>query len=281
MIDIATVVFEPELPVLEVQAQSVDLFCRDLGIKNVWVVVNDTDQVAQRIDPAWWGSLQNLVRVIPRSQFGSSWVDHGWVSQQVLKLLAATLSQNIWSMILDAKTIVNNYVRPDLVLHDNHSLKLGVRPILPVFQPAAKIASDLFGISVDHVAQPAGVPFFLHTQSVKQMISCIESLTGQMFTPWFQDQGMLTEFILYTAYIKYQYQDLSNMYKNTTQIKLCNNICHSEWQNFDNIIDQAKKQRPLTVGVHRHAWSQLTQPQKQNYIDYLCEHGITKSKKLL
>lgn len=281
MMDIATVVFEPELPVLEVQAQSVDLFCRDLGIKNIWVVVNDADKVAQRIDPAWWGSLQHQVRVIPRTQFGSSWADNGWVSQQVLKLLVTTLSQNHWCMILDAKTIMNDYLRPELVLHDQHSLKLGCVPIVPVFQPAAKIASDLFGIKVDQVAQPAGVPFFLHTQSVKEMITYIESLTGQIFTSWFQDQGMLTEFVLYTAYIKHKYENLSDMYKNVSQRKLCNNICHSEWQNFDVRLNEAKMRRPITIGVHRHAWSQLNSQQKQNYIDYLCQHGVTKSNKLL
>ena len=89
MIDIVTVVFEEELPVLQVQAQSIDHFCTDLGLKNIYVMVNDHDDLTSQIDKSWWGQFQDRVQIVPRSMFATSYVDNGWVSQQVLKLLGA------------------------------------------------------------------------------------------------------------------------------------------------------------------------------------------------
>ena len=103
MIDIVTVVFEPELLVLQAQARSIDLYCQDIGIKNIYVIVNDADSVASQIDPAWWGSLQHLVTILPRRSFSAELVVNGWVSQQVLKVLGAATSYNTWCMALDAK----------------------------------------------------------------------------------------------------------------------------------------------------------------------------------
>lgn len=281
MIDIVTVVFRDELPVLQVQAQSIDLFCHNLGIKNIWVIVNDENVVADQIDKVQWGTLQDRVRIIPRNYFGTSWAENGWVSQQVLKMLAASISENVWSMILDAKTLVNNNMHRDMFIIDHERLKLGTSPIEPVFQTSAKIAGNLFGITVDRVAQPSGVPFFFHNESMRQMIECVTELTQTDFASWFQSQGMLTEFILYTAFIKHKHKDLSKVYPGNFSLKLFNNICHTQWQQFDDKLNAAKKHNPLTIGVHRNAWTKLTNQQKQNYIDYLCMRGMTKAKVLL
>jgi hypothetical protein len=59
MIDIVTVVFEQEIPVLRAQAQSIALNCQRIGIRNIYVVLNDSETIASQIDPAWWGPLAN------------------------------------------------------------------------------------------------------------------------------------------------------------------------------------------------------------------------------
>ena len=63
MIDIVTVVFEPEISVLRAQAQSLALYGQKLGIRNIYVVLNDVETIAAQIDPAWWGPLANSVLV--------------------------------------------------------------------------------------------------------------------------------------------------------------------------------------------------------------------------
>jgi hypothetical protein len=281
MIDFCTVVFQEELPVLRVQAQSIDRYCSGLGLKNIYVLVNDSDSVLDQIDKTWWGQYQNQVQIIPRSVFSTSYVENGWISQQVLKILGASLSYNTWSMVLDAKTLVTDYLSSDMFVTNFQQLTLGIQPIAPVFFNAGQIASDLFGVPVTHVASPAGVPFFFHNHTVRQMIVEIESLTQQSFPKWFQQQGMLTEFILYTGFVQYKHKDLKKIYLNRFQKTLCNNICHSEVRMFDRKLQAARDSRTLTIGVHRHAWTQLTQQQQQAYVDYLVSLGLNSAQQLI
>ena len=281
MIDIVTVVFEEELPILEVQANSIEMYCQHLGIKNIYVVVNDQDQVADQICKDWWGQLKDCVQIVPRSRFGCRFVDNGWVSQQALKLLGASLSQNSWSMILDAKTIIVDQVCPDIFIEDNTKLRLNISKVQPVFLPSAKIAGHLFGIDLQGVPEPNGVPFIFHNSTVRELIDKVCQLTGENFAEWFQDQGMLTEFILYSAYVQYKHKNLEKIYTGTNRKILSGNICHSEISLFDQKLQRSNTLTPLTIGVHRRAWSQLTEQQKTTYVDYLTGRKISKAKKLL
>ena len=281
MIDIVTVVFSQEISVLQVQAQSIDHFCTDLGLKNIYIMVNDHDDLAKQIDRNWWGQFQNQVQIVPRSMFSTNYVENGWVSQQVLKLLGTGLSNNHWSMALDAKTLVTDHMSADMFVITDCQSTLGTCAINPVFAPAANIASDLFNIEVDHVIAPAGVPFFFHNLTVRQMIAQIENRNGQHFPEWFQQQGMLTEFVLYSGYVQYKHKNLNSMYLGTTTQKLCNNICHSEVGLFDTKLNSVLDQRSMTMGVHRNAWTQLSPSQQQDYVAYLQSLGLDRANVLL
>lgn len=281
MIDIVTVVFSEELPVLRVQAQSIDRYCAELGLKNIYVLVNDSDSVLDQIDKTWWGQYQDQVQIISRSVFSTSYVENGWVSQQVLKILGASVSYNTWSMALDAKTLIIDHLKWDMFVTNSQQSTLGIQSIAPVFSNSGQIASDLFGVPVTHVASPAGVPFFFHNHTIRQMIAEIESLTQHSFPKWFQQQGMLTEFILYTGFVQYKHKDLNKIYLNQFERKLCNNICHSEVSIFDKKLQMAQDNPPLTIGLHRHAWIQLTQQQQQAYVDYLVSLGLSWAQDLI
>jgi hypothetical protein len=280
MIDIVTVVFREELPILKLQAQSIELYCQELDLKSIYVVVNDTDSVAKEIDPAWWGNLSSYVRIIPRSAFSTNFVDNGWVSQQVLKLLASSISYNTWSMILDAKTIITRPVLIDQLFDVNNKLTVGYNPIPNVFIPSRDIVNQLFNIELTHVAGPSGIPFFFHTDTVRQMISAVSSLTNKNFPQWFQEQGMLTEFILYTGYVYYRDRTLDLIYSTHTSFDVCN-ICHSELGIVDEKLNSMINPRILTVSVHRNAWKQLTDQQKIKYCNFLIDKHITGAKELL
>jgi hypothetical protein len=180
-------------------------------------------------------------------------------------------------MIMDAKTLITDRMSADMFVITDCESTLGRQPIQSVFKPAAKIAGDVFDIKIDHVIAPAGVPFFFHNRTVRQMIAQIENRTGQHFPEWFQQQGMLTEFVLYSGYVQYKHQNLSNMYLGTNKLRLCNNICHSEVTMFDTKLKLVLDQRTLTMGVHRNAWSQLTLQQQEAYVAYLISLGITKA----
>jgi hypothetical protein len=280
MIDIVTVVFRDELSVLKLQAQSIELYCQAIGIKSIYVVVNDTDSVAKEIDPVWWGNLSSYVRIIPRSAFSTDFVDNGWVSQQVLKLLASSISYNTWSMVLDAKTIFVKPLTTDQILNKKGQLNLCCYPIQSVFEPSKQIVSELFNVEVVSVAEPAGVPFFFHNCTVRSMLSTIHSLTGQEFPTWFQEQGMVTEFILYSGYVLYKDRTMDLMYAHVQgSMPLCSNLCHSEVAQFDKKFQAMLDS--ITVSVHRNAWKQLTDQQKTQYFNFLSSRGITLAENLI
>jgi hypothetical protein len=92
---------------------------------------------------------------------------------------------------------------------------------------------------------------------------------------------MLTEFILYTGYIKYKHTTLDAVYLNQPTTKLCNNVCHSEIEQFDKKLNWSKESNSLTISVHRNAWAKLTATQKQNYVEYLTSRGIDRAQILL
>lgn len=278
MIDTVTVVFQDELPILQVQAQSIDLYCKDLGIKNIFVVVNDDQSIIDQIDTAWWGQFQNQVRIVHRDYFQCEFVQDGWLSQQALKVMASSLSQNDYSMILDAKTIVIKPATIDLVLPGGKPIG-GLHPIPEVFSTSARIVGELFGVQLTHNGGSSGVPFLFHNDTVRSMLTEIKTRTGQNFSDWFQAQGMVTEYLLYVGYNLLLHGSMDKFYSLTYPYSV-SNLC----RNQTNIIDEKliEMQRPsnLTISVHRYAWATMNQQQKNLYKKILFDHGLTTAENL-
>ena len=160
------------------------------------------------------------------------------------------------------------------------ALTCGWGPRIPVFPPAYKIANDLFGCDNQEILLPSGVPFFFCNTEVRQMIAEVEYRTKQDFPLWFQQQGMLTEFVLYATWIKHQFGDQQLLYADpdVTWLKT-SNICHSLVDQFDQVISQVDKDT-LTLSVHRQAWTQLSSSQQQRFKQLLVSRGITLGSQL-
>ena len=280
MIDIVTVVFEQEIPVLRAQAQSIALNCQRIGIRNIYVVLNDTETIASQIDPAWWGPLASNVLIIPRTAFSTPFVANGWVSQQVLKLLTASVSYNTYSMILDAKTLFVRELDPNTVIDATGRILTGRLPIYPVFEPSKKIVEQLFEIELTEQLGPGGVPFIVHNDTVRMMIAEVTLRTRTPFPTWFQQQGMVTEFILYSGFVKFLCGNLEVMYDRQSKLGGIINVSHDETVQWLTKINQMNKPQTLTVSVHRRAWSQLDSEQQQQFQYFLIEHGITQAWQL-
>jgi len=265
MIDICTVVFEEELPILRIQAASIDMYCQNLGIRNIYVVLNDHETLVEKIDPAWWGHLSEKVLVIPRTAFSSPWTDNGWVTQQLWKMLVASMSYNVYTMVLDAKTV---FVR-DLLLDDlfnrHKQLTLGQLPIYPVFEPARETCNRLFDIDMQLQAGPGGVPFFFHNDTIRLMIAEVTKRTNTTFALWFQQQGNMTEFMLYSAFCQMHYGSLDALYTRDNTLGQVINVCHTQVGEFDRLIKEMRSPLTLTVSVHRKAWQQLNEDQRNSY----------------
>lgn len=279
MIDIATVVFRDELPVLKLQAQSVARYCQHIGIRNIYVIVNDDDDTIHQIDPAWWGNLANHVLVVPRSAFSTEFVQDGWVSQQALKLLAASISYNTWTMVLDAKTIfARELLLKDLIDEDGRA-RVGTLDIYPVFETTRLMVNQTYNIDLQKQLGPGGVPFLFQNDVVRLMIAETTFMVKQQFPRWFQAKGRLTEFMLYSGYLQYRFGNFDTFYNPDFSFTLVN-VCHSEVESFDRKLAEMHSSDPLTVSVHRKAWAALSGDQQQNYKNFLIDRGITEAWQL-
>ena len=121
---------------------------------------------------------------------------------------------------------------------------------------------------------PGGVPFFFHNDTVRAMITECNLRTHQSFPRWFQKQGKLTEFILYSAYCQFRYSTLDALYSRENAV-LPANLCHSEVARADQILRAFATDSTTSVGIHRRAWDQLTKEQQQQYRMLLIDRGIT------
>tara|TARA_R110000772_G_scaffold49750_4_gene114529 strand:+ start:374 stop:1180 length:807 start_codon:yes stop_codon:yes gene_type:complete len=267
MIDTITIVFQDELETLKTQARSLEVYVENPG--TIFVVVNENANsgLTSKIDRAWWGGLQERVQIISREEFGHVWTDNGWVSQQALKLLTSTISNNEWSIILDTKTF---FVNPMPALESKPAI--GELDIYSVFEPSQQIVNKLFGIDLVKQLGPGGVPFIINNAQCREMIDWIQVKTQQPFAEWFQQQGMLTEFILYSGWIQYKFGNFEKIYNTTNSNIFPCNLCHSEVASFDRIFKTMSE--ATTVSIHRRAWPQLTTLQQTQYIDFLASRGI-------
>lgn len=279
MIDIITVVFQDELEVLKLQAQSIEVNCQDLDIGNIIVVVNDAKVDLSQIELNWWGRLKDHVKLTHRSAWRVDYIDNGWVTQQALKIMAATLGKSQHSMILDAKTIFVQPISIKDIFSEHGKLKLGQLDIYSVFEPSQRITEKLFGITLTRQLGPGGVPFVVDNRQACYMVDWIETTTGENFIKWFQEQGMLTEFILYSGWIVRVHGSLDSVADNNNTFGQICNVCHSEVGIIDNKFRDMKT--ATTVSIHRRAWDQLTNQQQQYYRDFLTSKNITKAKDLI
>jgi hypothetical protein len=267
MMDLVTVVFLDEVPTLKLQAQSVKLYCQHMDLGDIVVVINDDHMTVDDVDPAWWGELKHRVKVIHRNSWAVDYAQNGWLTQQLLKLLACAGGQNTWSMVIDAKTLFVNPVAPY-----GDQPQIGLLDIFPVFETSRQLVSKLFDIDLQNQLGPGGVPFIINNHVARDMIQEVQSRTGEDFASWFQNQGMITEFILYSGYVLFSQGSFDKMYNIGPPVVVPCNLCHSEVAEFDRKFDQMAN--ATTVSVHRNAWKQLSDHQRRQYMNFLSERGI-------
>jgi hypothetical protein len=277
MFDFITVVFRPEVPYLEIQAKSLENYFTNDQIKNIYVIVNDDDSVVDLIDKSWYGKYADRVIVYPYSVFGYVNRVGGWDNQQLCKLLGAARSTCEWSVVLDAKTFFVKPFKTEFFLDSEN--KACTNKLLPFsqFESAKACVENLYNIEFDHVIGPGGVPFIFHTPTVLSMITDTEILAGKNFIDFFLDNvcypNLITEFYLYSAYVKYKYGNVEHLYNNKQRWD-CVNIADWEADNFDALFAKMQKFMALTVSIASKAWALLTQEQQLAYLEFLNKRNL-------
>jgi hypothetical protein len=91
---------------------------------------------------------------------------------------------------------------------------------------------------------------------------------------------MVTEFILYSGFVKFLCGNLEVMYDRQNKLGGIVNVSHDETVHWLTKINQMNNRNTLTVSVHRGAWQRLTAQQRQEYRDLLLQRGIEAAQDL-
>ena len=275
MLDFLTVVFDKELEFLKTQAKSFHLYAPD-SVSTIWVVVNDDDSVAEKIDTAWWGGFAPRVKIVTRSHLKVPNYGTGWDSQQLCKLVAASKSQQIYCIVFDAKTwLVRELVTSDLF--DGNGINIELQNIQPAFQDGWNFLIDEFGLT-DPKQQlgPAGVPDIFRTDYVRELFAWINVRYKKTFIEWYMKYSMyptlITEFLTYSAWVYRSeggYHSVSN-----SQPWQPVNIGRGEGGIFDEKFAEMRLPSTLTVSIHRDAYNELSDEQKRQWATFLKEKQL-------
>ena len=278
VIDLITVVFEPELYLLELQARSISLYIDHARIRNIYIVVNGDNHLCHNIDPRWWGKNSGKVNIIHRSFFGVDPTLDGWSSQQLYKLCAANIADSDWSMCLDAKTWFVQPLDWDQLFDDSGRAKFSNFQTIPVFRSAQLVVEKYFDIALTQVISPGGVPFMFHTETVKDMINYIPNFF-EFFCSNVKAPNNITEFMLYSGYVIKKYQSYDTLYTGQQYYQVTN---LADWQinEFEIILSRMNAGNNLTSSIQGRAYPILSDLQLDQWLDFLLTKHIITDKEI-
>lgn len=213
-VDLVTVVFNDELPLLAIQARSIKAFFPRGMLGSIIFVINEFDPqicrnyIERRIIPEL-GSLGGRVVIahlgdFPSAKELSGETVEGWLSQQACKLEASRRAGSDYFLVLDAKHHFVRQMRPDDLFADGRARK-PFRKAIDEQKPWLVDSLCYFGADPALADQPSPAsvpPFVLHTATVRQMIDEIERREGADLLAFFSCKtDSATEFTLYYAYL--------------------------------------------------------------------------------
>lgn len=281
MINFVTVVYNDDVDFLQTQAKSFDVYVDPNFVSSISVVVNDHQDVCDRIHTEWYGKHQHKVQIIPYQTYGHvntlTGDRSGWEHQQLCKLLASANSNTTWSIALDSKTW---FVQP--ISYQNFFSPVGkaLALVTPVhqdhFQSAREFTEKFFEVNLTHLIF-SGVPFTFHNQTVRDMITHCEKHTGQPFADFFMEilhePVCIAEFYLYSGYVLSKYQSFNELYTRTFYHNRINISEHQQCM-FDELLVQMRGEEVLTASIHKLALPMLSSAQMTVWREFLAEKHL-------
>ena len=277
MFDFITVVFQVELPLLEIQARSLDLYVPPADVNQITVVVNDNDYVAELVNPEWWG--QHSTKVVIKTTSEYDLLGTGWESQQLLKLLEASQSKTTWAFVLDAKTwFIKEFNQAKLFSQSGKPWSGSVPGKPDVFVEARAFVENYYNIKMPEIVGPNGVPFMFHTETVREMINEIPNFV-KFFETNVRGPNFLTEFFLYSGFVTKKYGNINELYGTSHTYLYPMNVATTEADNFAELFNKIKKhQAVLTASIHRGVYSKISHENLLTWVKFLQERNLINNE---
>ncbi len=223
-IDLVTVSYLKEWPLLKLQARSIALYGDWDLISGIYIIINDSQPnefkrfFKKAVLPEYgrFGSKVKLINYTEMFPVPIKAQHLAWRSQQALKLLAARFVCKDAYMVLDSK---NHFIRPftaDHVFTQGGKLKMHFVGLHEAFKDHFIRACTFFGIeeipSFDK-ALPTSTPFLMRKGIVLSLLEEMESKEQKSFQEIFMAEFRFNEFYLYYAYILARYKNAEAVYK--------------------------------------------------------------------
>lgn len=281
MTSILTVTYEPEVPLLQLQAISIKKFLNPDGISKIIIVINEleADPLALRLQEdviPLYGEFAEKVVIWHAGQVISEYSRaSGWKRQQTIKLMAGRLIDTRAYITLDSK---NHFIAPssisDFIGDDGRYLTTSVKPG-GRREFRRKLMCQYFETSADlDRLMPITTPFVLDTAIVRGMLNSIESREETSFSSWFHAAGPnFTEFYLYYAWLCATHQ--LDLYSFGTRIS------HIIWEGsptvraLDDFLDDLPSRTSRLLALHRKRASILSAEEIQSIAAFWTRVGLT------
>ena len=273
--DIATVTFDLEYPMLELQAKSIEKhFSADIS---KIILINNS---ASNIDHCkeWYGKFADQVEIHHISNIFDADITKGYNNQMIAKIRLSKycVSENL--VILDNKNWFINDITESKIIQQG-KLAGGTNGIGKAWEMHWKNSLDLFGLDIQNHHfnnYSSRTPFFIKTQTLNELQSILDVEKLLL-------SGYYTEFGLINAYIIKKYESWHNYF---FEYDSCCSFDTGLWpgyrQELSTIIDRlygyeyARQHTILVAGIHRSVWNTLTKEEKNSLAEQWNSQGILK-----
>lgn len=296
--DIIIIAWEKELPVMEIQARSLDLYFQ-VPVDRILIInnyANDRSAVhlARRDGKLNYGRLDDRVEIIDRDDLpGYSpplniqrvKIPRNTMEQMRCKLLAARCATADDLMYLDAKTFFVSETLPESVYLDGRLRGL----IYPPWEYDFWVTSyydalkefDVYNEYTKKRQLLNQTPFFVQTHLVTGMMDAISAKHGD-FSDWFDRTGNMAEFHLIQGYAIQQGEALETYFwSNRRQIQrqLWKQELSEIKEDIVKHMDRFSCQESdfLAKGLHRDVWCRLNARQAVDIAVWLHELKLVSS----
>ena len=206
-----TVVFEAEVPLLELQARSMARYLDPASVEEILILDNSVlglSGPSRRRLLREYGALQDRVRIVRTRELIDPGATGGWRSQQAAKLAIAGQIRTPHYVVLDAK---NHFTRATSAAEfvDLTGRAFGRSHPYTTHPLRESLVRTLTYLGADaHQTEqavaafpPTATPFVFDTDTVRAVMDDIERRSGRTFPEEFERRKLL-EFFLYAGWIE-------------------------------------------------------------------------------
>ncbi len=278
-----TVVFEAEVPLLELQARSIERHAQD-GLFEEYVVIDNTREglsprARQRIR-AELGSHGDLLTFTSGDLLGADadLASSGWRSQQILKLMVARLLITDHYVVLDAKNhFIESTTRADFFDRATGRPHGGIHsfeqdPLRPQLEHVALALGLDPALAVQRFTA-AAPPVVLDCRIVNAIVADVGGGDPHRFPVEFERSGY-TEFFLYPAWQIARGATLDDLVSGRSLASPTVSAGAAGVADVRAVLDRADASATTTLAIHRRALANLSSESAHDLAEFWARHGL-------